>query len=229
MTPAPESHVEFGPPAPRRGLSWLASVAVACAISVVPAYNYLIWFPGGIRLTNTPPPWGFVVVILFVPSFVTLILGCFCLLAHRRTLGSTEFIRFRRSAIVLLLWIGAVIFQSVRDVRFSHRLLDEIQPWAQSVLGRPRGQILSADGRTLKPDLVPSFVGPVHGNSYGHPDVALVHGDQRKYGATEDYIEVLYGGGLIMAHGYIAGRKSLQLPDGGNSVRKVSDGVYTFE
>jgi hypothetical protein len=194
------------------------------AAAVVPLYGYELLSAGGIVISINVAGAALFAAAFALPVPVAVMLSLATAYMRRRRTNYTvpsSPNAVIASAAILLFWIGALGWQYHKDSVFQRNLEARIQPWAESILSRPRGEVVDKGTKTVRKDLVPPFIG-----HHARRGVEVQDAVTSRFGASETTIVVYYGGGLISTHGYVIGRSTLKVDPW---PRKVKDGLYSFQ
>ena len=212
--PRPPSYPE---PAP-----WQTTVLVMALSMPFPLLCFVMWLlPGGINISMNASTAA-LRISLFILPVPLLVLAAFSLQylwrrCHKRVKTPSPN-AVMASLGVVLFWVCALGWQSHRDAVFQRNLEARLQPWAESILARPRAEVL--DRNYIREDLVPAFV--------GRRGIWFQSAKDSTYGANEDSIAIFYGVHQSVG-GYVVGRKTLRIEEGARGARKIKDGLYRFQ
>lgn len=180
--------------------------------------------PGGINITMDASAAALRVApfVLFVPLSVTMALAILYLWRRYRNKGkgATSPNALITSIAVVLFWVSALGWQSHKDAVFQRNLEARLQPWAESILSRPKVEVLEKDSDYIREDLIPPLVGQRY--------IRIQRAQDSNFGANEDIIAIFYGFHQSVG-GYVVGRKTLRIKEGVRRARKIKDGLYRFQ
>lgn len=215
----------FGPPRSRGlRLSCGHLIVLVCA-QFIPLYFFGMLAGGGISLLidAASAAKGCAGLVLPIPFLVAVLFACEY--AYRRLREKDAHASpapMVLAAAILLFWIFALVGQSHKDAAFQHNLEARLQPWAESILARPRAAVVEKGTFTVRAELVPAFVDNSH-------RVVVLDPSRPRFGENEPCLGVYWGGAFFPPHGYVVGRRTLRLEEGRKGVRKVTEGMYRFQ
>ena len=225
MNPRQPTPVISKPPRPGFWSRWSPVILIVWATSAIPLYFFLFLTAGGINfeIDASKAALRFSILILPIPVLVSLAFAVQYGWRRWRFKGAgtpppTNLIV---SVAIVLFWVCALGLQSHRDAVFQRNLEARLQPWAESILARPRKEVVGRGKGTVRDDLISKFIGPSR-------HILIQDVPESRFGANEQSIVVLYGGHMTPIHGYVVGRKTLRIEGGERRAHKLRDGLYRF-
>lgn len=202
----------------------IAILVVWCTMPLALLLFTLYLWPSGINITMDASTAARRVApfILAVPMLVSmaLVIQYLWRRARHKIQDASARHALAASVAVVLFWICSLVVQSHRDAVFQRNLEARLQPWAESILSRPRAEVLEKGRSYIREDLIPEFIGQRY--------IPFQTAKDSGFGANEDSIAIFYGVHQSVG-GYVVGRKTLKIKEGVRRARKLKAGLYRFQ